>query len=82
MFMGETVLMSIAGAIAGVLLGAVLAVGIRYSGTPFATLRLGFSAGVAGFVIAIAVLIGVLSSFIPARQAARSQILDALRYSG
>src|SRR5215471_11379438 len=82
MFMGETVLMSIAGGIAGVLLGAVLAVGIRYSGTPFATLRPGFSAGVGGFVIAIAVLIGVLSSFIPARQAARSQILDALRYSG
>lgn len=82
MFMGETVLMSVAGAIAGVLLGAVLALAVRYSGTPFATLRLGFRADVAGFVIAVAVLIGVLSSFIPARRAARSQILDSLRYSG
>ena len=82
MFMGETVLISIAGAIAGILLGSVLALAVRHSGTPFATLRLGFSAGVAGFVIAVAVLIGVLSSFIPARQAAHSQILDALRYSG
>ena len=82
MFMGETVLMSIAGAIAGVLLGAALALAVRYSGTPFAALRLGFSADVAGFVIAVAVLIGVLSSFIPARRAARSQILDSLRYSG
>jgi putative ABC transport system permease protein len=82
MFLGESVLMSVAGAIAGVLLGAALALAVRYSGTPFATLRLGFSADVAGFVIAVAVLIGVLSSFIPARQAARSQILDSLRYSG
>ena len=82
MFMGETVLMSVAGAIAGVLLGAALALAVGHSGTPFATLRLGFSADVAAFVIAVAVLIGVLSSFIPARQAARSQILDSLRYSG
>jgi putative ABC transport system permease protein len=81
-FMGETVLMSVAAGIAGVLLGAALALAVRYSDTPFATLRLSLSADVAGFVIAVAVLIGVLSAFIPARQAARSQILDSLRYSG
>ena len=82
MFMGETVLMSVAGGIAGLFLGAALASAVSHSDTPFATLRLGLSADVAGFVITVAVLIGVLSSFIPARQAARSQILDSLRYSG
>jgi len=82
MFMGETVLMSIAGGIAGVLLGAALALAVRYSGTPFARLRLGLSVEVASFVITVAVLIGVLSSFIPARRAARSQIIECLRYSG
>jgi putative ABC transport system permease protein len=80
MFMGETILMSIAGGIGGLLLGAALALAVRDSGTAFASLSLGLSVDVTGFVIAIAVLIGVLSSFIPARQAARSQILDSLRY--
>jgi putative ABC transport system permease protein len=82
MFMGETVLMSLAGGIAGLFLGAGLAVVVRESGTAFATLRLGLSVELTGFVVAVAVLIGVLSSFIPAWQAARSQIVDSLRYSG
>jgi putative ABC transport system permease protein len=82
MFMGETVLMSLAGGITGLFFGAGLAVVVRKSGTAFATLRLGLSVEVTGFVVAVAVLIGVLSSFIPAWQAARSQIVDSLRYSG
>jgi putative ABC transport system permease protein len=82
MFMGETVLMSLAGGIAGLFFGAGLAVVVRESGTAFATLRLGLSVEVTGFVVAVALLIGVLSSFIPAWQAARSQVVDSLRYSG
>lgn len=82
MFIGETMLMSIAGGIIGLALGAVLAVFVEHSDTAFAALRLGITADVAGFVIVVAGLIGALSSFIPARHAARMQILDSLRYSG
>jgi putative ABC transport system permease protein len=82
MFMGETILMSISGGLAGLLLGALLAAGVRESGTAFASLRLSITADVAAFVILVAVLIGILSSFIPARHAAQVTILESLRYSG
>lgn len=82
MFVGEAVLMSIAGGITGLLLGTVLAAVVSHSDAAFATLRLAITADVAGFVIVVAALIGALSSVIPARHAAQTQILDALRYSG
>jgi len=82
MFMGETILMSMAGGMGGLLLGGLLATAVQHSDTAFAALRLTITAGVAGFVVIIAGLIGALSSFIPARHAARIQILDSLRYSG
>src|SRR5262252_9307628 len=62
MFMGEAILMSIAGGITGLLLGTVLAAVVGHSDAAFATLRLGITADVAGFVIVIAALIGALSS--------------------
>lgn len=81
MFMGETMLMSIAGGVVGLLMGSALAAAVRHSDSAFAALRLGITADVASFVMVIAAVIGALSSFIPARHAARIQILDSLRYS-
>jgi putative ABC transport system permease protein len=82
MFMGETMLMSMVGGFVGLFLGEVLSAGVRESGTAFAALRLGITVDVAGFVILVAALIGIVSSFLPARHAAQVPILESLRYSG
>ena len=82
MFMGETMLMSITGGILGLAVGSVLALFVAHGDTAFAALRISVTIDVAGFVIVVAGLIGALSSCIPARYAARIQILDSLRYSG
>ncbi|HJY06038.1 MAG TPA: FtsX-like permease family protein, partial [Bryobacteraceae bacterium] len=65
--------------LAGMVTGAVGKVGETY----FNQLHsLSITPGVAAICLGVALLIGVVSSFIPAFHAARTNILDSLRYAG
>jgi putative ABC transport system permease protein len=82
--MGEALTISLIGGVIGVVLAGVLCGGVGKAGqgmvaqlhglslTPFTTL----------ICLGIAALIGLVSAFIPAWNAARTSILDSLRYSG
>ena len=82
--MGEAVCIALAGGLIGVLLAAFITTGATKAGagnivgvnslalTPFTVL----------VSLAIAILIGFVSSFIPAWNAARTTILDSLGYTG
>ncbi len=81
---GEAVAISVLGGLVGLALAAVLTIGV---GAAAATMLpqlhgLSITAMTAFFCIGIAVFVGLISSFIPAWQAARTNILDSLRYSG
>lgn len=81
---GEALIISFIGGLIGLLLASFLAVGVTKSGagamlqvqsldvTPFTAL----------VCLGVALLIGLISSFIPAWNAARTNILDSLRYAG
>lgn len=81
-FLGESLLMAIAGGIAGILLGAVLAYIVQHQGTAFGALNLRVTPGITLFVLFVSAVIGVLSSFIPARSASRMTILQSLGHIG
>ncbi|HEY7615891.1 MAG TPA: FtsX-like permease family protein [Terriglobales bacterium] len=81
-FLGESMLMALAGGLLGIGLGAGLSAGVQASGTAFAALKLGVSLDIAAFVLFVAALIGVLSSFIPAWNASRMSILESLGHAG
>jgi putative ABC transport system permease protein len=81
---GEAATIGLIGGVVGVVLagmvtGAVGKVGETY----FNQLHsLSITPGVAAICLGVALLIGVVSSFIPAFHAARTNILDSLRYAG
>jgi putative ABC transport system permease protein len=81
-FIGESMLMAISGGFAGVILGTLLAAGVRASGTAFAALRLGVTLDVAVFVLIVAAVIGLVSSLTPAWRASQMPILDSLTHTG
>jgi putative ABC transport system permease protein len=83
--LGEAAFISLIGGALGCLLALMLCQGVRNS--PAASympmLRvMGITPVVALVSLAVAVLIGVLSSVIPAWSASRTSILDSLRYTG
>ncbi len=78
--LGESALMALAGGLAGILMAEGLCVLLRGSVAAFAALRLGITFDVAAVVLMAAVLIGLLSSFLPAWSGSRISILDSFRY--
>ena len=81
---GEALFIALIGGIIGLLLAMVLTAGVTKSGAG-AMLQVN-SLSITWFTaivcLAIALLIGLISSFVPAWNAARTNILDSLRYTG
>jgi putative ABC transport system permease protein len=78
--LGEAAMIALIGGAVGVLLGEGLTFGIRHGPGYIQALRtLSITPGVAAVCLLFAMLIGVISAFIPAAGAARTSILDALR---
>lgn len=81
--LGEAVMISIAGRALGLTLASVLCIGARKFSFGFNQLaHLGLEPGVAALCLAVAALIGVLSSIVPAFNAARTSIIEAVRNTG
>lgn len=81
--LGEAAFLSLIGGAIGCLLASGLAFGVRQMPAFISQLKtLTIVPPVAAGLVLIALLIGVASSFIPAWNASRTSILDALRYSG
>lgn len=79
----EAAAISLAGGVLGLALAAGLCTVIRHGPVPFdAVRRLSVDPPVAALSLAIAAAIGVISSFIPAWNAARISIVDAIRHGG
>jgi len=81
---GEAATIGLIGGVVGILLaGAVTSVVGKAGETYFNQLHaLSITPGVGAICLGVALLIGVVSSFIPAFNAARTNILDSLRYAG
>jgi putative ABC transport system permease protein len=84
LIMGEALTISLIGGVIGVLLASVLCGGVGRAGQAMAAQLHGLSLTPVTTLIclAIAAFIGLVSAFIPAWNAARTKILDSLRYSG
>ena len=81
--LGEAVILSAAGGVLGLLLASALCAAVRNGPMGFPQLRaLGLQPQVAAASLALAVLIGIASSVLPAWVAARTSIVDAIRHSG
>jgi len=81
---GEAATIALIGGIIGVLLASGLTVFVGKFAETFNSQLIGLSITlpVALFCIAVALLVGIVSSFIPALNASRTNILDSLRYAG
>lgn len=84
MIVGEAVLIALVGGLVGLLLAAALCIGV---GTAAATMmpqlrNLSIEPVTASIALCIAIAIGLISSLLPAWNAARTNILDSLRYAG
>lgn len=84
LIIGEAVTIALIGGILGLLFAAVLTMGLGAVAGTFMPQLHGLSMNVftSSFALGIAVLVGLISSFIPAWNAARTNILDSLGYSG
>ncbi len=83
LILGEAGVIALAGGTLGVALAGLLCGGIRNGVSGIENLRaLAMTPGLALTALAIALFIGLISSLIPALGAARTTILDSLRYSG
>lgn len=81
--LGEALMISLLGGLVGVLLAAGLTYAVRQSPQLFLDLRtLAVTPPIAALCIGVALFIGFISSFIPAQNAARTPVLDALRNTG
>ncbi len=84
LIIGEAISIALIGGILGLLLAAVLTIGVGAVAGTFLPQLHGLSMNLvtSSFALGIAVLVGLISSFIPAWNAARTNILDSLGYSG
>ena len=84
LILGEAVILSIVGAMLGCLVASILAAGVGANAGPFiAQLRnLTLTPATIAFILAFSVVVALISSFGPALNAARTNILDTLKYSG
>lgn len=81
--LGEAAVISLLGGLIGSLIATVLISGVRNAPVPIAQLKtLTLAPPVALACMGVALAIGVVSAFIPAYNASRTSILDALKYSG
>ena len=81
---GEALTIALIGGVIGVLLAGFLDVGVGKAGQAMMSQLHGLSVTplIAVISLGVALLIGLISSFIPAWNAARTNILDSLRFSG
>ena len=84
MIIGEALTISLIGGVIGLLIASGLVVGVGKVGQNFVQQLHGLSLTplTSLIALAVAVFIGLVSSFVPAWNAARTNILDSLRYSG
>ncbi|MBV8707918.1 MAG: FtsX-like permease family protein [Acidobacteriaceae bacterium] len=84
LIIGEAITIALIGGIIGTLLAAILATGVGKAAAGFAQQLNNMSVTpITGLIsLGVAVLLGLISSFIPAWNAAKTNILDSLRYSG
>jgi putative ABC transport system permease protein len=81
--LGEAAVISLIGGTLGVLLASGLCAVVRNGPSFFQQLStLSLTPGVMGICLATALFIGLVSALLPAANAARTPILDSLRYSG
>jgi putative ABC transport system permease protein len=81
--LGEAAFLSFIGGILGYVLAALLTGVIRQAPAFFAEFKtLTILPPVAALLLVVAVLIGIIASFIPAWNASRTNIIDSLRYGG
>jgi putative ABC transport system permease protein len=81
--LGEAAFLSLIGGIIGCLMAVGLTAMVRQAPAFILQLKtLSLEPSVAALILGIGVVIGVVSSFIPAWNASRTPILDSLRYSG
>jgi putative ABC transport system permease protein len=78
--LGESVIISVAGAGLGLLLASLLCTGVGKAVPAFQNLSI--QPVIVAISLALAAAIGVLSSIVPALNAARTPIIDAIRDSG
>jgi putative ABC transport system permease protein len=76
--LGESILLSLFGGLAGLLLGAVLGQAIKSADFPFA----GIKWQAVAIVLGMAALIGSLAALVPAIIAARKNIVESVRFTG
>ena len=81
---GEAITISVIGGVIGLILASGLTIFVGKAGQAFVGQLHGLSITwpTALIALAVAVFIGLVSSFIPAWNAARTNILDSLRYTG
>lgn len=81
---GEAISISLIGGAIGLFLASLLTIGVGKAGAVFIAQLNGLSMTpvTAALALGIALLIGFISSFIPAWNASHTNILDSLRYSG
>lgn len=84
LIIGEAVTIAVIGGLLGVALAAVVVVGVGAGAAMFMPQLRGLSLSpITIFLsLAVAILVGLISSFIPAWNAARTNIIESLRYSG
>ncbi len=78
----ESTCLTLVGGTVGLLLAQAVCLMIRHSGTAYAVLKLQVTPEVAVISFAAAIILGTTSSLVPAWQASRMKILDALRHTG
>jgi putative ABC transport system permease protein len=80
---GEAVLISLVGGLVGYLLSSMACAAMRQSPFMFGAMRnLAVTPTIGGLLLSASVVIALVSSFIPAWNASRTTILDAMRYTG
>ncbi len=84
MIVGEAITIALIGGAIGLVIANFLAIGVGKAGEAFMGQLHGLSLtfGTALFALGVAAATGLIGSFIPAWNAARTNILDSLRYSG
>ncbi len=85
MIIGEAISIALIGGVLGLLLASILAVGVGHSAAQYGIgglQNLSLTWVTVLISLGVAAAIGLISSFIPAWNAARTNILDSLRYSG
>ena len=81
--LGEASIISLVGGAVGLLLATLLVSLLKQAPMQFANLaQMSISPGIWGICMAVSLLIGLFSAFIPAQGASRTSILDALRSTG